>query len=305
MMNIITHTNGDVKEVVDFDIKTATTEQIHEIAKHVETTGIVVLKKQNLTPEDEVRITQTMGKIEDYSNYLDEPTQDLEKCIRNPRPKHSDLDKYKLVDTTDAGRKIFRVTGEEKHGVEGIFGHVSDLDWHCNRPWDKHRQPIIWLYGERGTKGSRTSWLNMIQVWNDLDPELQNILRRLKVINGHIANAYTEHNTSWMKFGTGTFIFYDNPQDIVYTNRRGITSLDFPFLQVHHVMNLSIPESEEIKETLTKIILNEKYMYHHDWDDGDIVISDQYMSLHKRWAFEGIKSRVVHRIAGNYDFTPL
>jgi alpha-ketoglutarate-dependent taurine dioxygenase len=144
------------------------------------------------------------------------------------------------------------------------------------------------------------------KIWEELDPELKEYLKTLKVINGHIANAYTEHNTGYSRVsGTGTLIFYENRQPVVYTNRRGVTSLDFPFLQVHHFVNFPIKESEELKERLTKIMLQEKYMYHHDWQDGDVVISDQYMGLHKRWEFEGMETRLLHRIAGNYDNTPL
>jgi alpha-ketoglutarate-dependent taurine dioxygenase len=44
----------------------------------------------------------------------------------------------------------------------------------------------------------------------------------------------------------------------------------------------------------------EKYCYHHDWDDGDVVISEQWLGIHKRWKFEGIMNRVLHRAV--FDF---
>jgi alpha-ketoglutarate-dependent taurine dioxygenase len=303
-MEIKLNANGWTVEVTDIKLEQATREQIHEISKCVETNGVVVIRGQNLTPEDEVRIMQTIGKVEDYSNYLGEVSDDP-NTTPNPR-RYQSGDEHKLLNHTQAGRKIFRVGGESKEGVSGIFGHKSTLDWHCNRPWDKNRQPVIWLYGETGTAGSRTSWLCGRSVWNDLDQELKEFLLPLKVINGHMANAYTEHNTGWKNVaGTGSLIFYENRQPVVHTNRRGVVSLDFPFLQVHHVVNFPIKESEELKEKLTNIMLQEKYMYHHDWQDGDVVIADQYMGLHKRWEFEGMLERKLHRIAGNYDNTPL
>ena len=45
----------------------------------------------------------------------------------------------------------------------------------------------------------------------------------------------------------------------------------------------------------------EKYTYHHDWEDGDIVISEQWLSIHKRWPFEDMKNRLLHRIAFGYE----
>ena len=40
---------------------------------------------------------------------------------------------------------------------------------------------------------------------------------------------------------------------------------------------------------------------HHDWEDGDLVISEQWLSIHKRWTFEKMDKRVLHRIAFDYD----
>ena len=48
-------------------------------------------------------------------------------------------------------------------------------------------------------------------------------------------------------------------------------------------------------------MLNEEFIYHHDWDDGDVVISEQWLSVHKRWYFEDMDKRLLHRIAFNYD----
>ena len=38
-------------------------------------------------------------------------------------------------------------------------------------------------------------------------------------------------------------------------------------------------------------------MYHHYWDEGDIVMSDQDITLHKRWQFDGMKDRLMWRLA--------
>ena len=42
-------------------------------------------------------------------------------------------------------------------------------------------------------------------------------------------------------------------------------------------------------------------MYHHDWQDGDVLLSEQWLGIHKRWKFEGIIERTLHRIES--DFT--
>ena len=48
-------------------------------------------------------------------------------------------------------------------------------------------------------------------------------------------------------------------------------------------------------------VLKDEFAYHHDWEDGDIVISEQWLSIHKRWDFEGMEDRILHRIAFDYS----
>ena len=39
----------------------------------------------------------------------------------------------------------------------------------------------------------------------------------------------------------------------------------------------------------------------HNLEDGDIVLSEQWLSIHKRWAYEKMEDRILHRIAFNYE----
>ena len=59
-------------------------------------------------------------------------------------------------------------------------------------------------------------------------------------------------------------------------------------------------ESKVIMDPLIEHTTQEKYIYHHDWDDGDLVISEQWLGIHKRWKFEGMPNRLLHRAV--FDF---
>ena len=61
--------------------------------------------------------------------------------------------------------------------------------------------------------------------------------------------------------------------------------------------SLSDVDFQREHKYLTGHILNDKYMYHHHWDDGDIVMSDQDITLHKRWYFGSMKDRLMWRLA--------
>ena len=48
---------------------------------------------------------------------------------------------------------------------------------------------------------------------------------------------------------------------------------------------MSKEESDEFKQPLVEAYTTqEKYMYHHDWQDGDLIVSEQSLGIHKKMA---------------------
>ena len=258
------HENGWTVIVDDFDFREATQQDVNEIAKLIATNTCVLFKNQLLSVDDEMRIS-TMFK--------------------NPRPfvtPGDDQCTHYWVKGTDG---IFqRVTGElNEHGVSGIAAHIEDFEWHCNWPSQINRRPIIWLYGVKGTAGSRTSWTNNILSYNDLSQEWKDRLENLTFITGD---------------GENDSVAVE--RKIVHTNIAGKKGLFFPFNQMQHVVDVSEEENREIINYLSNLIIQDKYCYHHSWTDGDLIISEQWLGIHKRWRFEQIATRLLHR--GEFDF---
>ena len=79
--------------------------------------------------------------------------------------------------------------------------------------------------------------------------------------------------------------------NLVYTNEAGVTGLFFPYLQILG----GVPQ--DLYEYLKNHILKDKYRYDHYWEDGDVVISEQWLTIHKRHAFEKMNKRLMYRIA--------
>jgi taurine dioxygenase len=276
-MKIKLHENDWTVIIEDLKLQDATVEQAHKIGELIATNTVVVIRNQQLSVQDEINFCSQIGKLESWEN-------------RNMLG----LDGYLVP---DSDRKMIRVTGElDEHGRPGLFGHVSDLDWHANNTANEWRDPIVWLYGVKGTKGSRTSWLNNILSYQELDSEIKDQLKEIKMINGYKQYAYSE-----LHFGKEIDINYTYKPNLVQTNIAGMTGLFFPFLQIHQVDGLDEIESKKFIEDLRDKILQEKYMYHHDWEDGDVVLSEQWLSIHKRWRFEDINNRVLHRLCLDFD----
>lgn len=270
------HENGWTVVLDDFDLRTATQDDINQISQLLATNTLVVAKKQSLTVEDQVRVVN---------------------MFKDPEVHPDDWDDYHLV-VPDSENKLLRVTGAvDEHGHHGLFGHVSDLDWHCNKPAVPNRKPIVWLYGVNGTAGSRTSWNNNILAYNDLDQDTKDLLEPLEGIFGWEHGRYSVMNFSHVE--KKSINTYYTPK-IVQTNIAGKKGLFFPFLQLFYFKGMSEEDSRKIIDPISKHITQDKYCYHHDWEDGDVVIAEQVLGIHKRWAFDSMSTRLLHR--ASFDF---
>jgi alpha-ketoglutarate-dependent taurine dioxygenase len=267
------HDNGWTVILEDFDFKLATQEDINQIAKLVANYTCVVAKSQSLTLEDELRVIKMFKDPE--------PTVDL----------RDENYKQRWVENSDG--LLQRVTGElNKDGFEGTAGFPEEFKWHADLQYKLDGCDITWLHGIKGTKGSKTSWLNTINAYNDLTTSEKEFYENIKVItvSGRGHNSADDNTES-----SNCKIYYDVPINLVYKNIAGQIGLFLPFDQIYCVEGLSEKQSKEIIEPLISHITQEKYCYHHDWDDGDIVISEQWLGLHKRWAFENMHKRLLHR----------
>lgn len=253
-------------ELNNVDLKTLSLAEAQQIGRMVLTNLVVVIKSQSLSEQDQIDFCSKIGSVQQSDN--------------------------KRTDHMRLTNGILRVTGQKnEHGEEGLFGHTSALDWHSNQASNKNRMPLIWLYGVTGTHGSRTSWINNKLSYEALPSDIKDQINDKKITLGFEAGRYSPST------------FFNNhhhddvPFDLVHTNDAGLTGLYFPFLQVFGGID------KELYEMLKNHILKEEFVYHHDWEDGDVIISEQWLSIHKRWEFEQMDQRILHRIA--FDYTGL
>ena len=285
--------NGWVAEVCDIDLTDCSKQQALDIASLAVTNLVVVIKDQKLSPDSQVRFCEKIGNVQKL-------------------PKENPERHYKHMPPDQNG--VFQVT------EGGLFGHKEVLDWHCNQPSNVNRSPLIWLYAVHGSEGSRTSWINMKMAYDDLDYAYQDYLSDIEVYCGY---RHTEGYTKDTFFSD--HINTDNPIDLVYTNDFGVRGLFFPFYQILGMRsksdqfwdmkdNLELTDDQLIDynwtrnsyfipmmHKLRKHAEQEKYTYHHDWHDGDVVISEQWLSIHKRWPFDKMDTRLLNRIAFGYE----
>lgn len=276
MINYHLHENGWTVILDNVDLKTVTQDDVNHMSRLLATNTCLVVRGQSLSVEDEMRVISMFKDPEVYHEETD--------------------DNYPHYWVPGTDGRITRVTGElNEHGVEGIAGFVDEMTWHCNHPYKEDRSPLVWLYGVRGTAGSRTSWNNNILSYNDLDPAMRERLSTLKMVTKR-----GMENADAVDKGNGGTAVEGYTPSVIHTNNAGKTGLFFPFLQISHFVGMTKEESKILIDELADYTIQEKYCYHHDWQDGDLVISEQWLGIHKRWRFEKIATRLLHRAV--FDF---
>lgn len=288
-MRIKLHQNGWTPIVENWDIKTATSKEIKDIATLLYSNTIVVFLNQELSVEDEIDFCHKFGD----SFYFTHP--DLHKnCVS---PEHLNIQ---------------RVTGNLEN--PGVFPNPEELEWHLNKASNIDKKNIVWLYGVEGTVGSRTSWINTILAYQDLHPMVKKDISTARIrmltpgdnfleqVNGNKHLKDIEFD-DLLGSGDGTIIS-DYTMPLVHTNVLGVNGLYWPSRFVYSIEEdpasgkpqWTESRSKEMIELLHNHVFQEKYMYHHDWDNGDAIISEQFLGIHKRWAFPAIHRRLLHRM---------
>lgn len=272
MINYTLHPNGWTV-FADLDLNTATQQELTDLETLCATFTCVKIRGQHLTVGRELEIIKSFKDPYQLFN-----------------PSHPRFNELSLDDTGYIGR----VT------ANAIAGHVEEMLWHNEAPGERIGSDIAWLYAEKGVAGSVTVWNNSAVAYQDLDFETKEKIKDLKCIyfgNVNHSVTRTEENFNNRKV-------YNTLLPLVYTNRLGVTGLHLSLHQFERFDGMTREQSLEIAEPLFKFITQDKYCYFHEWQDGDVSLSDQWLGVHKRMHFNGMNERLVHRATFNYSILP-
>jgi alpha-ketoglutarate-dependent taurine dioxygenase len=137
--------------------------------------------------------------------------------------------------------------------------------------------------------------------YNDLDQTTKDKFKDLKCVYFSGINLADEYVSTGTAVDTNKQIMESFTPPLVYTNIAGQTGLFFSPYLLERFIGLTKEETKAISDSLFEYVIQDKYCYHHDWEDGDIVLSEQWLGIHKRWPFDQIEKRMLHRAA--FEFT--
>lgn len=236
---------------------------------------LVVFKNQSLSKSELVNICKKIGKLEKLSV----PFADKEHA------------------------EILLVTNKKSVSGKtlGMFGD-GELGWHSNgNSRSDVFESCVALYCVKPGENTVTTWVNTRDAYRDTAEDfrsiLDNIILNIRFKNNTIYRL--DEKSSELEAFRKTKGF---KRDLIYTHPvskdRGYY---FPY---NFIDSLDVTRSIDINEIdlvnkLKQLIFQEKYMTEIQFDEGDLVFSDQLHSLHRRTSVEG--ERLLYRLAFNYD----
>ena len=287
-MNFKLLNDGVAIQINDFDIRDIDEESAELIKDKLKKHTIVVLKRQDRTPATYTNFVRHIGKIANWNQFNFDPITGEERY--RPKNEHGFIEPFDWPNPNTY--PVQRVAHKQIDGKRtGIFGS-GVLDWHANLNGPTRADGVA-LQGWTNCEETSTTWLNTTKVYDDMPKEL---LDRCK-------DTYAEYEYAPEVWAKG---LPENQLNAMMTNKskykmwliqKNIIGKTGIYFYTNNKCRI-ITNDDKLFDDLYSFMFQRKYMYQHFYEIGDIVLSDQILSLHKRDQNDPniLAERVLHRI---------
>jgi taurine dioxygenase len=208
-------------------------------------------RKQDLSPHDLVKFTELMGPIwMNDSNGILSGNNELDK-------HHPETNKITLVSNSD----------------KGVLQDI-EVPWHCDvshKPWHTKggTMPFRCLYSvvTAPDEVSVTSWFDQEYLYDNCPSDLLEEIKDLFMVNKALYQTSWEHNII-------PFVLTDP-----VTQRKSIALQKIFYSSF---IGKSVKEGEIIRHRLFEIALRPENVFRHEWEVGDLIVSNSYNTAHQR-----------------------
>lgn len=258
---------------IDKQIKDMINEELLDVARNVHQQGVAVFYNQQLNEKEYIDTMKRFGECEAPNLFM------------NPKDYP----------------EIFLVTGKKVDGKKiGMFGD-TELGWHSNGN-SRHLidKILIALYCVKEDINTTLSVCNTQQPFYDMSDDEKNYWRsitiRLKFKNNTIYNLEDDDpELEFMSKNKGSI------RKLV--DKHPHTGLEYFYFPYHFITKAwegkKQIDAEEMVNKLKPKIFKSQYQYHHIFKEGDLLLMDQFTSLHRRTPVMD-NNRLLWRIASDF-----
>lgn len=198
--------------------------------------------------------------------------------------------------------EIYRVE-KNKAGQDptGMFSD-GDLGWHANGSSRKNiSQQCVAIYCVKSNVNIPTVWCNLAKAFSDLQESQKQFLRSIKIKVGPCFNKFYNSNKK--------------PERSTLLNLKSGWKplvIKHPYFDIecclfHHLFFIDIEDKNGKKYEVDSFVkefypyfFQDKYISTHIFKSGDLVLSDQLMTVHKRDNYIG--ERLLYRLTFDYKY---
>jgi alpha-ketoglutarate-dependent taurine dioxygenase len=184
----------------------------------------------------------------------------------------------------------------ENKGMLEVVHIPGSYFWHVDGTYTE-MPPFATLLAARvvAPEGGETEFANTYAAFEDLPVEEQEYLSTLEVVhtmkaahNYAVPEPSLEHFQSWQG--------HRGVRPLVWRHKSGRRSLVIG-ATASHIVGMHFVDSYELLQRLLAHTTQDKYVYRHRWDVGDIVIWDNTGTMHRVRPFDLSSGRRMHRFA--------
>lgn len=168
---------------------------------------------------------------------------------------------------------------------EGIFPE-GELDWHADQISRDDAQRIIGLMSVSNSENSQTAFLCTYDAYENLSSDMKSTIKELVCKHKWRSGQYgfcPGMDQSQLRSLRYNSLPIDGMETKLYAETvTGRPGIKLPHHSFDGFVGMGLVESQKIINEIEKSIYKEKYMWTHDWQDGQMVFMDQQITLHKR-----------------------
>ncbi len=276
---------------IDGPIDASTQERLNALWLDV---GILVFKGLGVSPEAQLHLSRVFGTLEVH------PIESIR------------VDEYpELIWLSNKGRKMASVY---YYDDEPVIGRIP---WHTDLVYTTTpcRGALLRMI-EKPDLGGETGWIDTAMAYDALPDELKTRIEGLQALFQFILEPGEmrfgrPHNVRKEMEGEGARQdiafpeFEDVVHPIVWTHPvSGRKALNVSPLHIRHLVGMENEEGDDLLKSLVDHATQKKFTYFHDWAPNDMVLWDNWRTMHCAQGNPPEETRLVHRttLHGDHAF---
>ena len=177
----------------------------------------------------------------------------------------------------------------------GALG-AGEAFWHADMTYLDEVPLASLLYAlEIPDHGGETGFSNQCMAFETMPDDLLSRIAERELVHDHVHNSTGAVTPNWEEQDSPLETPGTHHPIVVHHHATGRKHLMLGRRPHALITGMEIEESEALLDELWAHATQEKFVWRHDWKAGDLIVWDNWCTLHHRNPFDDSQSRIMHR----------